>query len=131
MNSTTKSCSTYLSQKRPHLRHTVSLMLCPLDLSPAAEYCVHSVLTGCRHSMQMGIMPVLWAMLQASSFHCGVGRCFGVSIWLWREAEVGCDERVEMTFRWHFSSGVVLSAAPRYLVASAASTNSCHSHFNV
>lgn len=55
MNSTTKSCSTYLSQKLPHLRHTVSRMLCPLDLSPAPEYEVHSVLTGCRHSMQMGI----------------------------------------------------------------------------
>lgn len=55
MNSTTKSCSTYLSQKLPHFRHTVSRMLCPLDLSPAPEYEVHSVLTGCRHSMQMGI----------------------------------------------------------------------------
>src|SRR3569833_1011812 len=58
MNSTTKSCSTYLSQKRPQFLHTVSRMLCPLVLSPAPEYCVHSVLTGCRHSMQMGIFEV-------------------------------------------------------------------------
>ena len=54
INMTTKSCSTYLSQKLPHARHTVSRMLCPL--APAApEYSVHSVSTGCRHSMQMGI----------------------------------------------------------------------------
>ncbi len=38
MKSTTKSCSTYLSQKRPHLRQTVRRMLCPVDLSPAPEY---------------------------------------------------------------------------------------------
>lgn len=55
MNMTTKSCSTYLSQKLPHARHTVSRMLCPL--APAApEYSVHSVSTGCRHSMQIGIL---------------------------------------------------------------------------
>ena len=56
MKSTTKSCSTYLSQKRPQFLHTVNRMLCPLDLSPVPEYCVHSVLTGCRHSMQMAIL---------------------------------------------------------------------------
>ena len=55
MNRTTKSCSTYLSQKLPQFLHTVSRMLCPLDLSPAPEYCVQSVLTGCRHSIQMGM----------------------------------------------------------------------------
>lgn len=55
MNSTTKSCSTYLSQKRPQFLHTVSRILWPLDGSPAPEYWVHSVLTGCRHSMQIGI----------------------------------------------------------------------------
>lgn len=60
INSTTKSCSTYLSQNRPHRRHTVSRMLWPLDLSSAPEYCVHSVLTGCRHSMQMGIVSPTW-----------------------------------------------------------------------
>ena len=56
MKSTTKSCSTYLSQNRPQFLHTVSRMLCPLDGSPAPEYCVHSVLTGCRHSMQIGMV---------------------------------------------------------------------------
>lgn len=57
IKSTTKSCSTYLSQKRPQLRHTVSRILCPLALSPAPEYAVQSVLTGCLHSMQIGILP--------------------------------------------------------------------------
>lgn len=56
IKSTTKSCSTYLSQNWPQLRHTVRRMLCPLALSPAPEYCVQSVLTGYRHSMQMGIL---------------------------------------------------------------------------
>ena len=56
MKSTTKSCSTYLSQKRPQFLHTVKRMLCPLDLSPVPEYCVHSVFTGYRHSMQMAML---------------------------------------------------------------------------
>ena len=62
MKSTTKSCSTYLSQNRPQFLQTVSRILWPLDLSPAPEYCVHSVLTGCRHSIQMGI----WKYLRCS-----------------------------------------------------------------
>jgi hypothetical protein len=54
MKSTTKSCSTYLSQKRPQLRHTVRRIF---ELaSPAPEYCVQRVRTGCRHSIQIGIV---------------------------------------------------------------------------
>lgn len=56
MNRTTKSCSTYLSQNRPQFRHTVRRML---ELaSPAPEYWVQSVRTGCRHSMQIGIVSL-------------------------------------------------------------------------
>lgn len=73
MNMTTKSCSTYLSQKLPHARHTVSRMLCPL--APAApEYSVHNVSTGCRHSMQIGILLPL-----AMSARAGLIR----GVWWW------------------------------------------------
>lgn len=58
MNCTTKSCSTYLSQNFPQFLHTVSRTPWPLLLSSAPEYSVYSVLTGYRHSMQMGIAAV-------------------------------------------------------------------------
>lgn len=58
MKSTTKSCSTYLSQKLPHFRQTVRRIKCPFDLSSAPEYWVHRVLTGYRHSIQIGIAAV-------------------------------------------------------------------------
>lgn len=40
MNKTTKSCSTYLSQKRPQFLHTVSRTPWPLDRSSARVYSV-------------------------------------------------------------------------------------------
>jgi hypothetical protein len=40
MNSTTKSCSTYLSQKRPQFLQTVRRTPWPLDRSSAPEYSV-------------------------------------------------------------------------------------------
>lgn len=56
INRTTKSCSTYLSQKDPQFLHTVSRTPWPVDLSSAPEYSVYSVFTGYRHSMQIGIV---------------------------------------------------------------------------
>jgi hypothetical protein len=56
INMTTKSCSTYLSQNRPQFLQTVRRMLWPPDLPPPPSR--QSVLTGCRHSMQMGMASV-------------------------------------------------------------------------
>lgn len=69
MKSTTKSCSTYLSQKRPQFLHTVSRMLCPPDLSPAPSR--QSVFTGWRHSMQIGIFGRSYRGIMA--VHSGEG----------------------------------------------------------
>lgn len=64
MNSTTKSCSTYLSQNRPQFLQTVSRMLWPPEaegllvveevlLVPPSR---QRVFTGWRHSMQIGMV---------------------------------------------------------------------------
>jgi hypothetical protein len=55
MNSTTKSCSTYLSANLLHRGHCVSRTPLPSARSSAFEYSVYSVFTGYRHSMHMGI----------------------------------------------------------------------------
>lgn len=55
INKTTKSCSTYLSAKCLQRGHCVRRTPFPNDRSSALEYSVYRVLTGYRHSMQMGI----------------------------------------------------------------------------
>lgn len=55
INSTTKSCSTYLSANFLQRGHCVKRTPLPSARSSAFEYSVYSVLTGYRHSMQMGI----------------------------------------------------------------------------
>lgn len=58
MNMTTKSCSMYLSAKRLHRGHCVNRTPLPSARSSALLYEVYSVLTGARHSMQIGIVLV-------------------------------------------------------------------------
>lgn len=100
MNTMTKSCSTYLSANPLQRGHCVRRTPLPSARSSALEYVVYSVLTGNRHSMQIGI--VLAATLRVGVF---VRRCLHVWCRSRKMSEIefvlrGCRVVEVVTFVW-------------------------------